>query len=329
MDRKTGLTVGVWLLAVLCASVWAELDSKLDQQWEQWKTTHEKKYNNEVEELGRRALWEKKLNQINHHNLEASLGLHTYTLAVNHLSDLTEDEKFKRSAPMKIPEDMTPTLLNVTDEDVPDSKDWTKFGYVTSVKDQKNCQSCWAFSAAGALEGLLAKTTGRLVDLSPQNLMDCSRPYGDGCKPGFIHVAFQYVIQNGIASDASYPYEAQDGRCRYDPKYRAATCSSYHFVEQNELALQQAVATIGPISVVVDEKDISNYHGGVFNNPSCRKQINHAMLLVGYGTDRATGLDYWLIKNSWGPGWGENGYMRLARNKNQMCGISMYAYYPL
>uniref|UniRef100_A0A8C6WH95 Cathepsin propeptide inhibitor domain-containing protein n=1 Tax=Neogobius melanostomus TaxID=47308 RepID=A0A8C6WH95_9GOBI len=77
-----------WLLAVLCASVWAELDSKLDQQWEQWKTTHEKKYNNEVEELGRRALWEKNLNQINHHNLEASLGLHTYTLAVNHLSDL-------------------------------------------------------------------------------------------------------------------------------------------------------------------------------------------------------------------------------------------------
>uniref|UniRef100_A0A8C6SY22 Cathepsin S n=1 Tax=Neogobius melanostomus TaxID=47308 RepID=A0A8C6SY22_9GOBI len=235
---------------------------------------------------------------------------------------------------MKIPEDMTPTPLNVTDGVLPANVDWRRARYVTSVKDQNaqgNCGSGWAFSAAGALEGLWARTRGELVDLSPQNLMDCSKPYGSyGCQPSNMDNAFKYVIDyNGIASDASYPYEARNGNCRYDPQTRAATCSSYKSVEQNELALQQAVATIGPISVGVDETDIKYYNGGVFNNPSCRKQINHAMLLVGYDTDPATGLDYWLIKNSWGPGWGENGYMRLARNKNQMCGISKYAYYPL
>uniref|UniRef100_A0A8C6WHG2 Peptidase C1A papain C-terminal domain-containing protein n=1 Tax=Neogobius melanostomus TaxID=47308 RepID=A0A8C6WHG2_9GOBI len=200
--------------------------------------------------------------------------------------------KFQRSAPMKIPEDMTPTPLQVTDEVLPASVDWRGAGYVTSVKDQ----CCW--SSGGSVE----KIKGKLVDLSPQNLMDCSGPYGSyGCNPGRVTDAFKYVIANkGIASEASYPYEAKNGSCRYDPNDRAATCSSYHFVPPNELDLQQAVATIGPISCI-DIVQILSLFSGVFNNPRYP----------------ATGLDYWLIKNT------------LARNKNQMCGISKYAYYPL
>uniref|UniRef100_A0A8C6WNM7 Uncharacterized protein n=1 Tax=Neogobius melanostomus TaxID=47308 RepID=A0A8C6WNM7_9GOBI len=320
----------VWRLVHVFENV-ISLDSRLDQQWDQWKKTHKKKYLNEVEELGRRALWEKNLNHINHHNLEASLGLHTYTLAVNHLSDLTEGEKFQNSAPMKIPEDLTPTPLDVTVA-LPANVDWRKSGYVTSVKNQYDwCNSCWAFSAAGALEGLWAKTKGKLVDLSPQNLMDCSKKYGSyGCRPGFMHHAFQYVIDNdGIASEASYPYEGKNGICRYNSNSRAATCSSYKRLPEDELSLKQAVATIGPISVGIYADTIKHYSSGVYNEANCGNGINHAVLVVGYGTDQDTGLDYWLIKNTWGTGWGENGYIRLARNKNKMCGISSYAVYPV
>uniref|UniRef100_A0A3B3ZAU3 Cathepsin S n=1 Tax=Periophthalmus magnuspinnatus TaxID=409849 RepID=A0A3B3ZAU3_9GOBI len=202
--------VGGWLLlALLCATVWAEFDFSLDIHWDRWKKTHQKKYQNE--EMGRRALWEKNLMQINIHNLEASMGLHTYTLGINHLSDLTKEEMLKIYAPLKLPKNfkMTPTPLQETNEDVPDTVDWRESGLVTSVKNQGSCGSCWAFSTAGALEGLLAKTTGHLVNLSPQNLVGCSGEYGnDGCNGGWPHQALQYVIDNpGIDSAASYPYE--------------------------------------------------------------------------------------------------------------------------
>ncbi|XP_072316113.1 cathepsin S-like [Eucyclogobius newberryi] len=330
-STRTGV-VGVWLLALLCATVWAEFDSRLDQHWELWKKTHQKTYQNEVEEMGRRALWEKNLMQINIHNLEASLGLHTYTMGINHLSDLTKEELLRIYAPLKLLKDfkMIPTPLQAPKEEVPDSVDWRKSGLVTKVKDQGGCGSCWAFSTVGALEGLLAKTTGKLVDLSPQNLVDCSGPYGTGgCNGGWPHQALQYVIANqGIDSENFYPYKGQDGTCRYNPTYRAANCSTYNFVDTDELSLQRAAAVIGPIAIVIDASDIFNYKSGVYYNPSCGHKTNHAVLLVGYGTDDTTGLDYWLVKNSWGKRWGEKGYIRMARNKDQMCGISMYAVFP-
>uniref|UniRef100_A0A3B3Z7N1 Cathepsin S, ortholog2, tandem duplicate 1 n=1 Tax=Periophthalmus magnuspinnatus TaxID=409849 RepID=A0A3B3Z7N1_9GOBI len=327
--------VGGWLLllALLCATVWAQFDSTLDQHWDLWKKTYQKSYKNQAEELGRRALWEKNLKQINIHNLEASMGLHTYTMAVNHMSDLTKEEMLRIYAPLASQKDfkMTPTPLQETDVDVPDTVDWRESGLVTSVKDQGSCGSCWAFSTAGALEGLLAKTTGKLVDLSPQNLVDCSGKYGtQGCNGGWPHHALQYVIDNqGIDSEASYSYKGKDGSCRYYPASRAANCSAYYYVDKDELSLKQAVATIGPIVIVLDASDIFNYESGVYYNPSCGRLTNHAMLLIGYGTDDTSGLDYWLIKNTWDERWGERGYIRMARNKDQMCGISMYAVYPL
>ncbi|XP_072316856.1 uncharacterized protein [Eucyclogobius newberryi] len=330
---RAGVLVGGWLLlAVLCATVWAEFDFRLDIHWDRWKKTHQKKYQNEVEEMGRRALWEKNLMQINIHNLEASMGLHTYTMGISHLSDLTKEEMLKIYAPLKLPKNfkMTPTPLQATNEDVPASVDWRESGLVTSVKNQGSCGSCWAFSTVGALEGLLAKTTGNLVDLSPQNLVDCSGPYAnDGCNGGWPHQALQYVIDNpGIDSLASYPYEGMEETCHYNPKFRTANCSSYYFVNKDEQILKQASASIGPISIAIDASDISQYRSGVYYNPYCGQELNHAVLLVGYGTDDITGLDYWLVKNSWGENWGENGYIRMARNKNQMCGISLYSVFP-
>ncbi|KAL1279351.1 hypothetical protein QQF64_026024 [Cirrhinus molitorella] len=170
----------------------------------------------------------------------------------------TTEEILKTLATTRVPPDFerqAPEFLGSPGAAVPDSVDWRKKGYVTSVKNQGQCGSCWAFSSVGALEGQLMKTTGKLVDLSPQNLVDCSSSYGTkGCDAGWPISAFQYVIANGgIDSESSYPYEAEQGQCRYSPSHRAANCTNYYFVTGgDEEALKQAVANIGPISVCID-----------------------------------------------------------------------------
>ncbi|XP_072316115.1 cathepsin K-like [Eucyclogobius newberryi] len=323
-STRTGV-VGVWLLALLCVTVWAEFDSRLDQHWELWKKTHQKTYQNEVEEMGRRALWEKNLMQINIHNLEASLGLHTYTMGMNHLGDLTKEEALQKYATLRIPKDFkrTASTFKAKAALVPDSVDWRKHGYVTGVKDQRACGSCWAFSVVGSMEGHLFRTTGKLVDLSPQNLVDCSKE-NYGCGGGYMTKAFEYVIEHGLESESSYPYEAADGPCRYNSEYVVANCSGYSLVfEQTEEALQEAVANIGPISVGINANPLLYYSSGIFSDPSCDAAIDHGVVAVGYGTDGDT--DFWLVKNSWGIGWGEDGYIRIARNQGNMCGIALMA----
>uniref|UniRef100_A0A8C5EVJ1 Cathepsin S-like n=1 Tax=Gouania willdenowi TaxID=441366 RepID=A0A8C5EVJ1_GOUWI len=211
---------------------------------------------------------------------------------------------------------------------LPDSLDWRDAGLVTPVKMQGSCGSCWAFSAVGALEGQLKKATGTLTSLSPQNLVDCSTQYGNnGCNGGFMASAFQYVIQNeGIDSDAAYPYDGMV--CRYNAKYRAANCTGYSFLPKgDEDALRIALATIGPISVAVDSSRpaFHFYRNGVYQDQTCTHNVNHGMLLVGYGTEN--GQDYWLVKNSWGLKYGDKGYIKMVRNQN-LCGIALFACFP-
>ncbi|XP_074539563.1 cathepsin S, ortholog2, tandem duplicate 1 isoform X2 [Halichoeres trimaculatus] len=330
---------GLVLLSLLLVSsslgVASAFDWRLDDHWQLWKKTHEKKYPNEVEDVRRRGLWEKNLMLITMHNLEASMGLHTYDLSMNHMGDMTEEEILQQFATLTPPTDIqrAPSpFAGATGADAPDTLDWRDKGWVTKVKMQGSCGSCWAFSAAGALEGQLAKTTGRLVDLSPQNLVDCSSKYGNkGCDGGFMHRAFQYVIDNqGIDSDASYPYTGYSQQCHYNPQYRAANCSSYSFLpEGDEGALKQGLATIGPISVAIDatRPRFAFYRSGVYDDQSCTQKVNHGVLAVGYGT--LNGQDYWLVKNSWGERFGDKGYIRMARNKNNQCGIALYGCYPI
>ncbi|KAF4088162.1 hypothetical protein AMELA_G00079920 [Ameiurus melas] len=323
------------LFTVIYGAVMALQDSSLDMHWLLWKKNHSKIYTSEVEELGRREIWERNLRLITVHNLEASFGMHTYHLGMNHMGDKTREEILQMFAGTRVPPNLTrrsSTFVASAGISVPDSLDWREKGYVTEVKDQGSCGSCWAFSAAGALEGQLKRTTGQVKSLSPQNLVDCSSKYGnEGCNGGYISRAFQYVIDNGgIDSDEAYPYTAMDGQCRYDQAQRAANCSSYNHVSQgDEEALKQAVATIGPISVAIDatRPTFILYHSGVYNDPTCTQKTNHAVLVVGYGS--LNGEDYWLVKNSWGTRFGDGGYIRIARNKGNMCGIANYAYYPL
>ncbi|XP_044028786.1 cathepsin S-like isoform X2 [Siniperca chuatsi] len=327
MFRSLLFTI-VWGFAV------AVINSELDRHWELWKKMHNKVYSHQTEELSRRRIWEENLKMINVHNLEVSLGLHTYELAMNHLGDLTSDEITGMLMGTIVPSDLErgPSNFIKVNSSIPQSLDWRDEGLVTEVKMQGSCGSCWAFSAVGALEGQLKKSTGVLISLSAQNLVDCSVKYGNrGCNGGFMTNAFQYVIKNqGIDSDASYPYVGMRGQCKYKPQYRSANCLDYTFLPKgDESALKVALANVGPISVAIDASrpKFVFYRHGVYRDHTCTHKVNHGVLAVGYGTE--TGHDYWLVKNSWGVNYGDEGYIKMARNRQNQCGIALYACFPI
>ncbi|XP_064208021.1 cathepsin S-like isoform X1 [Anguilla rostrata] len=329
------LLCGTVLLLLASALAYTPESLSLDSEWESWKTTHWKEYNGLGEEAIRRAVWEKNMLLIDAHNREYELGMHSYELGMNHLGDMTTEEILDVLAVTRVPPNFSrgpSPFVGVSRAPVPHNVDWRRKGYVTEVKNQGLCGSCWAFSAAGALEGQLMKTQGTLVSLSPQNLVDCSYKYGNkGCQGGFMTQAFQYVIENrGIDSEFSYPYTGMEEQCRYDSELRVANCSSYRFLPKgDEVALKRALATVGPISVAIDaaRPNFHFYRSGVYHDPTCTQEVNHGVLAVGYGT--LNGEDYWLVKNSWGQRFGEQGYIRMARNKNNQCGIALYACYPI
>ncbi|XP_071491162.1 cathepsin L-like peptidase [Diadema antillarum] len=308
-----------------------------EEEWTAWKLKFGKTYADDFEESRRFSIWRENLAYITKHNVRYDLGEFTYKLGINEYADLRNEEfmELMNGHRGNITSEATSASVFLAPENVriPDSVDWRPKGYVTRVKDQKRCGSCWAFSATGSLEGQHFKKTGKLVSLSEQNLVDCSGPEGNhGCNGGLAVKAFQYVIDhNGIDTEDSYPYEGTDGQCHFSKSGVGATCTGYSYIASgNESALKEAVATVGPISVSIDARHMSfrHYESGVYNEPDCNSvQLGHAVLAVGYSSDN--GDDYWIVKNSWGTSWGMEGYVWMSRNKNNQCGIATRATYPL
>uniref|UniRef100_A0A8C9TFB2 Si:dkey-26g8.5 n=1 Tax=Scleropages formosus TaxID=113540 RepID=A0A8C9TFB2_SCLFO len=316
------------------------LDAQLDKHWHLWKQWHSKKYY-ETEESWRRVVWEKNLKKIELHNLEHSLGKRLFRLGMNQFGDMTNEEfkqlinGYKHKAEKKVKGSLflEPNFLMP-----PDQVDWRKHGYVTPVKDQRQCGSCWAFSSTGAIEGQMFRKTGKLVSLSEQNLMDCSQPEGNhGCDGGIMDQAFQYVQDNnGLDTEAFYPYQATDNQpCQYDPNYSAANGTGFVDIPSgNEQALMRAVAAIGPISVAIDasHESFQFYQSGIYYEEACSSvNLDHGVLVVGYGYEgqNVDGNKYWIIKNSWTERWGKKGYIYMAKDRNNNCGIATAASYPL
>merc|ERR1712072_594782 len=206
-----------------------------------------------------------------------------------------------------------------------DSIDWVAKGAVTPVKNQKHCGSCWAFSATGALEGAYFVASGKLVSLSEEDLVQCDTAHDHGCRGGLMDNAFNFVEKNGIASEADYPYTSGygvTGSCKSDLEHRpVVTIESYTDVPSGGENALKAAASKQPVAIAIeaDKSAFQLYSGGVLDNPGCGQQLDHGVLLVGYGTD--SGKDYWKVKNSWGASWGEQGYIRMVRGANK-CGIA-------
>ncbi|XP_054458258.1 procathepsin L [Anoplopoma fimbria] len=316
-----------------------ESDEVAMTEWEMWKSrngiSHE-----DLEDMQRRAIWEENKQMIEDNNQRFLMGRRPFTMAMNKYGDLTRQEyqvlqgavinsqfvkRGKTASSKKLRHNAKKFDAYVVD--------YRNMGYVTEVKDQGFCGSCWAFSTTGAIEGQIYKKTGQLVSLSEQNLVDCSRSYGTyGCNGAWMANAYDYVITNGLQSTNAYPYTSVDTqRCYYDSRQAVAHIKDYRFIPKgDEQALADAVATIGPITVAMDADHASFlfYSSGIYDEPQCNpNNLSHAVLLVGYGSEG--GQDYWIIKNSWGSSWGEGGYMRMVRNGRNTCGIVSYALYPI
>lgn len=237
------------------------------------------------------------------------------------------------------PKAETATFRHLEDPmlEMPKEVNWLKLGGVTPVKNQGACGSCWAFSTTGALEGAKFIKTGELVALSEQNLLDCDHK-DLGCNGGLMDNAFKFDEKSGgLCSEKDYPYKAKQGKkcmtnCTDVP---GSIVSTFYDVPKGDSKALMAAVAMQPISVAIqaDQFVFQFYKTGVLTDDKCGKQgmIDHGVLAVGYGIDEKTEEPYWLVKNSWGGSWGEEGYIRMSRNsKNDygMCAILKAASFP-
>jgi cathepsin L len=313
------------LLAIVAAA------SAHDQAWEDYKLEFNKHYTAE-EETMRYATWKKDVAEVELHN--AMYG-NEYTQAVNEFSDLT-DEEYDRIylSGLRVPEGPSNATMYVpTNDPIPNAVDWRTAGMVTPVKNQGQCGSCYSFSATGAHEGAWKKKTGTLPSLSEQELVDCSGRYGNyGCRGGWYQSCWKYnMAGHAEESERDYPYTARQGRCKFSGSRAFASVSSFHDTQPgSENDLTNALARVGPVSVAIDagQSSFRRYRSGVHYAPGCSsRRLSHAVLAVGYGSEG--GQDYYLVKNSWGTRWGAGGYIKMARNRGNNCGIATKPSYPI
>ncbi|KAL4332290.1 hypothetical protein GQ457_07G045660 [Hibiscus cannabinus] len=290
---------------------------------------HGKKYENVEEMKLRFQIFKDNLDLIRSTNKKRL----SYTLAVNQFADLKWEEFRKHR--LGAPQNCSATKGNhqLTDIILPESKDWRKSGIVSPVKDQGSCGSCWTFSTTGALEAAYHQAFGKGISLSEQQLVDCAGAFNNfGCNGGLPSQAFEYIKYNGgLDTEEAYPYTEKDGQCKFSSEnVGVQVIDSVNITLGSEVELKHAVGLVRPVSVafeVID--DFRFYKSGVYFNDTCGRapmDVNHAVLAVGYGVEN--GVPYWLIKNSWGAEWGDNGYFKMEMGKN-MCGVATCASYPV
>jgi len=330
-------------LALLILGVWAFQASAsrklsmmpMSERHEQWMSQYGRVYKDAAEKAHRLGIFKSNMELIETFNG----GNQKFKLGANQFADLTNDEYVEICSGFHPPLMTTVKAANgfryEYATDLPPSIDWRVEGAVTPVKHQGNCGSCWAFSAVAAVEGITQIKTGKLISLSEQELLDCDTSGENrGCSGGHMAKAFEFIADNeGLSAEANYAYKALTANT-CDAKRSLShhvAINGYEDVPSNdEEALLKAVAN-QPVSVAIDAGSYAFqlYSSGVFTG-SCGTDLNHAVTIVGYGTE-SDGTKYWLVKNSWGSSWGENGYMKMERDvpcKQGLCGIAMQASYP-
>jgi len=214
---------------------------------------------------------------------------------------------------------------------LPDTVDWRTAGVITNVKNQGICGSCWTFGAAESVESVLAQRDKTLTVLSEQNILDCTPNPNHcggtgGCEGATVELAWDMIKQKGIATEKDYPYvsgsSGRDYSCKKNIKPFTNITSYVNLASNQQQPILDALANIGPLAINVDASAWSGYRSGVYDGCNQKNpDIDHVVQLVGYGTDKQYG-DYWLVRNSWGTGYGEKGYIRLKRESGTpRCGI--------
>jgi C1A family cysteine protease len=306
-------------------------DNEIWSRFTNFQEKFAKKYENIQELETRFSVFRENFRNIITHNADRN---QSFTMGVNQFTDLTPEEfKAQMIRGLKAPVGSfgCGTFSNSA-SGAPASIDWRTKGAVTTVKDQGQCGSCWTFSSTGAMEGAWAIAKGQLIDLAEQELVDCAGlKYGSmGCNGGQMEGAFKFIIENGQCAASSYPYTAKDGTCHSCSAVAHATsCSDVK--PNDQLSLKAAVAK-QPVAVAIeaDTKYFQSYSGGVLTSASCGTSLDHGVLAVGYGEEN--GQKYWLVKNSWGTSWGDQGYVKIGRSESTndagICGIAMDPSFP-
>merc|ERR1719345_184709 len=332
------------LVAVAAAAPHREtvsVSAKVQPSFSEFKATHGKSYVSPNEDEKRSAVFADNVEYMNQHNAKYAAGAVTFYLGVNEFSDLSHDEFKALYVGPKIPVRNATHQLNLAEKKLrvkmtgtADAVDWRTKGAVTPVKNQGQCGSCWSFSTTGSLEGAWEIATKKLVSLSEEMLVDCSKQ-NHGCGGGSMDLAFQYVEKNGLCTEDSYKYIAGGGKagtCKASSCTKglaAGAVTGFHDVGANSEQNMMSALALGPVSIAVeaDKATFQSYRSGIMTG-LCGTNLDHGILAVGYGTD--SGSKYWWVKNSWGEQWGISGFGKLERGKGGggECGLLMAATYP-
>lgn len=331
-------------------------DSSMIERFQRWKAAYNKSYATVAEERRRFRVYARNMAYIEATNAEAEAAGLTYELGETAYTDLTNQEfmaMYTAPALAQLPADESvittragpvdavggapgqlPVYVNLSTS-APASVDWRASGAVTPVKNQGRCGSCWAFSTVAVVEGIYQIRTGKLVSLSEQELVDCDT-LDDGCDGGISYRALRWIASNGgITTEADYPYTGTTDACnRAKLSHNAVSIAGLRRVAtRSEASLANAVAG-QPVAVSIEAggDNFQHYKKGVYNGP-CGTNLNHGVTVVGYGQEAAGGDRYWIVKNSWGQGWGDDGYIRMKKDvagkPEGLCGIAIRPSYPL
>jgi len=328
----------ILVVICLCAVVVSALS--VEEQFAQFARKFNKVYATDAEYNLRLNVFKNNLDLIAQKNRDAVAAKSDTTFGITQFADYTPAEfkaKYLSKVPA-VPDRSLPVAPLYTDAELaalPSTYDWRQHGAVTAVKNQGDCGSCWSFSTTGNVEGQWFLAGNTLTALSEQNLVDCDHQCMDydnetscdqGCDGGLQPNAYSYIIKNGgIDTEQSYPYLGADGTCQFKESNVGAKISNWTMVSSNETQMAMYLVQHGPLAIAADAVEWQFYIGGVFDLP-CGKSLDHGILIVGYGNQTTIfgkGTDFWIVKNSWGGSWGEEGYLKIRRGTGE-CGLNTF-----